>query len=140
MKLTKLLFLPISSIAVVPCVSLASCSNAMGVKNVNAELYYSDNNKLCAAGIEFILKYVDNIAEASAGGSQATINGNLAKIRYSGNITCFSKYQHLTIGANATMTNGVHYKSTIELDCYYNYVMNNSNYLTEIKNVKIVSW
>lgn len=139
MKLIKLLFLPISSIAVVPCVSLTSCSNAIGVKNFSAELYYS-SNKSYADGIELTLEYVNNITEVTIGGSKATINGNFAKLRISDNISRTGKYQHLTIGVSATMIDGTHYKSTIELDSYYNYAMNNYDYLTEIKNVKIVNW
>lgn len=144
MKLTKLLFLPLLSIASVPCVSLASCSNAMGVKNVSAELYYS-MGKQYADGIEFILEYVNSVAEANHGGdNKATINGNFAKLRVYGDsiIKCADKYKHLTIGVSATMIDGTHYKSTIELDGYYNYAnaIDNYNYLTEIKNVKIVNW
>lgn len=142
MKLTKLLFLPLLSIASVPCVSLASCSNAMGVKNVSAKLYYS-MGKQYADGIEFTLEYVNSVAEAS-GANKATINGNFAKLRdYSDStIKCIDKYKHLTFGVSATMIDGTHYKSTIELDGYYNYAnaIDNYNYLTEIKNVKIVNW
>lgn len=142
MKLTKLLFLPISSIAVIPCVSLTSCSNAMGVKNVSAELYYSYDYKTYATGIEFILEYVNSVAEARHGDSKATINGNFAKLRVydDSTIKCANKYQHLKISASATMIDGTQYISTIELEGYYNYAIDNYNYLTEIKNVKIVNW
>lgn len=141
MKLTKLLFLPISSIAVIPCVSLTSCSNAIGVKNVSAELYYL-MSKQYAEGIELILEYVNNVAEARSGDIQATINGSFAKVRVNGNsiAKCIDKYKHLEISASATMIDGTHYLSTIELDGYYNYAIDNYNYLTEIKNVKIVNW
>ena len=140
MKLTKLLFLPLLSIASVPCVSLASCSNAMGVKNVSAKLYYS-GSKSYADGIEFTLEYVNSVAEASSA-DKATINGNFAKLRnYSDStIKCIDKYKHLTFGVSATMIDGTQYTSTIELDAYYNYAISNYNYLTEIKNVKIVNW
>lgn len=141
MKLTKLLFLPMLSIASVPCVSLASCSNAMGVKNVSAELYYS-MGKQYADGIEFTLEYVNSVAES--GYKEATINGNFVKFRvYSDStIKCIDKYKHLTFRVSATMIDGTHYASTIELDGYYNYAnaIDNYNYLTEIKNVKIVNW
>lgn len=143
MKLTKLLFLSLPPIAVIPCVSLASCSNAMGVKNVSAKLNY--NSKPYAESIDFTIEYADNVAEVRSGDNKATINGNFAKLRFTDStygsiIRCANKYQHLTIGVVAIMIDGTNYRSTIELDGYYNYAMSGTNYLTEIKNVKIVSW
>lgn len=135
MKLTKLLFLPLSSIAVIPCVSLASCSNAIGVKNITAKLYYSNNNSY-AKGIEFILEYEKDLAKCY---SNAVINGKYAKFQYNNNYSQ-NTYEHWSIGVIATMTDGTTYTSTIELDAYFNYVKSDTHYLTDIKNVKINSW
>ena len=133
MKLSKLLFLPLSSIAVVPCVSLASCSNAVGVKNVSAELYYSSNP--FADGIEFIVEYDKNVASCNGG----QINGKFAKLRWNENAS-IHQFEHISIGVEAIMIDGTIYTSTIELDAYYNYAMGDDNYLTDIKNVKIINW
>ena len=136
MKLTKLLFLPLSSIAVIPCVSLASCSNAIGVKNIAAKLYYSDNNNSYAKGIEFTLEYEKDLAKCY---SNAVINGKYAKFTYNQNYSQ-NTYEHWSIGVQATMIDGWTYTSTIELDAYFNHAASGNNYLTEIKNVKINSW
>ena len=136
MKLTKLLFLPLSSIAVIPCVSLASCSNAIGVKNIAAKLYYSDNNDSYAKGIEFTLEYEKDLAACY---SNAVINGKYAKFQYNNNYSQ-NTYEHWSIVVHATMTDGSLYTSTIELDAYFNYVTSGSHYLTDIQNVKINSW